>query len=541
MVLDIINKYKNGYSLEKLAFEFKMAKTNIKTILINNNTPIKKKGRQMKNEKGEIDYSKWDEKNVICNCCNKEFSDPHNKSGALISHIKICYPDTQIPSKFKRVKYLENNGDYWHMQFFKLVEKSTIETFKCPECGWETKDKNNKAGAITKHIENFHDTISVFIRKYPNLSDLFLTQISFIDKSEMFENDESSYVVCQICEQKFASITETHLLKHNMNLEKYRALYPNNSVVSENLKNIFKENFQNLDVQNLYRSKGEIELYDFVKSLDDSAIHSDKKILNGSELDIYCENSKIAFEYNGLFWHSEKQGKTKNYHLDKTKMCEKKGIRLIHIFSDEWETKQEIIKKRIKHLFGKSEIRIYARNCDVREIDKKTKSQFLNEYHLQGNDKSKVAYGLYHKEKLVSVATFGKLRLNMGYKATETDVRELYRFCGENVVGGFSKLLKRFVEEQKPIKIITYSDRNWTPFPDDSFYGKVGFSFVSYTKPNYYYMLKYKKRENRFNFRKSILVKQGYDANKSEMQIMVENGYDIIWDTGNLKYEMIIS
>jgi len=54
-------------------------------------------------------------------------------------------------------------------------------------------------------------------------------------------------------------------------------------------------------------------------------------------------------------------------------------------------------------------------------------------------------------------------------------------------------------------------------------------------------MFKYKKRENRFNFRKSILVKQGYDANKSEMQIMLESGYDIIWDTGNLKYEMIIS
>lgn len=326
-----------------------------------------------------------------------------------------------------------------------------------------------------------------------------------------------------------------------MIIEQYKTLYPNSPIVSENLKDIFKENMQNAEFQILYRSKGEIELYDFIKSLDDSAIHSDKKILNGSELDIYCENSKIAFEYNGLFWHSEKQGKTKNYHLDKTKMCENKGIRLIHIFSDEWESKQEIIKRRIKHLFGKSEIKIYARNCEVKQIDKKTKSQFLNDYHLQGNDKSKIAYGLYYKDKLVSVATFGKLRLNMGHKAPEKDIWELYRFCGENVIGGFSKLLKRFVIEQKPIKIITYSDRNWTPFPDDSFYGKVGFSFVSYTKPNYYYMQKYKKRENRFNFRKSILVKQGYDANKSEMQIMLENGYDIIWDTGNLKYEMIIS
>lgn len=541
MISEIIEKYKSGYNLEKLASEYKMGKLKVKTILLNNNVPIKTKGGQLKNKQAEIDFSKWDDKNATCNCCGKEFSDVHNKSGALISHIKTCYPNVDIPSKFKRVKYLGNNGEYWHMQYFTLVEKLKIEYFKCPECDWETKDLTNKTGAITKHIENIHSTVSEFVSKYPNLSDLFSAQVSSIKKNEMFDNDERLYVVCKVCQKRFETITETHLSKHDMNLAQYKILYPKTPIVSENLKDIFKENIQNSEYNILYRSKGEIELFDFVKSLDDSAIHSDKKILNGAELDIYCENSKIAFEYNGLFWHSEKQGKTKNYHLDKTKMCEKKGIRLIHIFSDEWETKQEIIKKRIKHLFGKSETRIYARNCEVKEINKKTKSKFLNEYHLQGNDKSKVAYGLYYKNNLVSVATFGKLRLNMGHKTSESDVWELYRFCGENVIGGFSKLLKRFIGEQKPQKIITYSDRNWTPFQDDSFYGKVGFSFVSYTKPNYYYMFKYKKRENRFNFRKSILVKQGYDANKSEMQIMLENGYDIIWDTGNLKYEMTIS
>ena len=49
-----------------------------------------------------------------------------------------------------------------------------------------------------------------------------------------------------------------------------------------------------------------------------------------------------------------------------------------------------------------------------------------------------------------------------------------------------------------------------------------------------------KKGRHRFNYRKDILIKLGYDANKTEFQIMNENGYDKIWDTGNLKYEMIL-
>jgi hypothetical protein len=35
-------------------------------------------------------------------------------------------------------------------------------------------------------------------------------------------------------------------------------------------------------------------------------------------------------------------------------------------------------------------------------------------------------------------------------------------------------------------------------------------------------------------------VSRGYDYNKTETQIMNELGFDRIWDTGNLKYELII-
>ena len=33
------------------------------------------------------------------------------------------------------------------------------------------------------------------------------------------------------------------------------------------------------------------------------------------ELDVYIPSKHIAIEYNGIYWHSELNGKNKNYHL----------------------------------------------------------------------------------------------------------------------------------------------------------------------------------------------------------------------------------
>ena len=51
----------------------------------------------------------------------------------------------------------------------------------------------------------------------------------------------------------------------------------------------------------------------------------------------------IAIEFDGLFWHNDKSGKSNNYHLMKTELCNSKNIHLIHIFEDEWLYKQDIV------------------------------------------------------------------------------------------------------------------------------------------------------------------------------------------------------
>ena len=84
---------------------------------------------------------------------------------------------------------------------------------------------------------------------------------------------------------------------------------------------------------------------------------------------MYFPELKVGIEYNGLYWHSEEMGKDRNYHFNKSLECYDKGIRLIHVFEDEWLYKQDIVKSKIKHILGlNTNERVYARKCYIKEV-----------------------------------------------------------------------------------------------------------------------------------------------------------------------------
>ena len=281
-------------------------------------------------------------------------------------------------------------------------------------------------------------------------------------------------------------------------------------------------------------SYGENELEGFIKSLINYKVEiNNREILNGKELDVYIPDKNLAFEYNGIYWHNE-LNVDKGYHLNKTELCEAKGIRLIHIFEDEWLFKRDIVESRIKNILGLTTNKIYGRKCVIKEILPTESKDFLNNNHIQGNVNSSIKLGLYYNDELVSLMTFGKGRIIMGGKLDEY---ELLRFCNKldtTVIGGADKLLKYFIKKYNPVKIISYADIRWS---QGELYDKLGFEFIHNSKPNYFYVIN-TKREYRFGYRKDLLVKQGYDKNKSEHQIMLDRGIYRIYDCGTKRYEL---
>lgn len=282
-------------------------------------------------------------------------------------------------------------------------------------------------------------------------------------------------------------------------------------------------------------SKPELEVLNYIKSLipNEEILTNTRKTLNNEfELDIYIPSRKLAIEYNGLYWHSEVGGgKDKNYHLNKTMVCKGKGIRLIHIFENDWIDRQDIIKSILCNLLNVNMTSIYARKCEVVELNNKEKDVFISSNHIQGSDKSSIRIGLKYNGEIVSVMTFTKSRFD---KKVEY---EMSRYCNKiftNVVGGASRLFKYFISKYQPKSIVSYCDRKMF---NGTVYDTLGFRFDSNTSPNYYYT-DYTITLNRMRFQKHKLPKilEVFDINLSEWENMKINGYDRIWDCGNLKF-----
>jgi len=284
------------------------------------------------------------------------------------------------------------------------------------------------------------------------------------------------------------------------------------------------------------QSKGEQDLIDFIKSVTNTKlIEKDRNVLNGRELDIYLPDINLAIEFNGIYWHSQSKLNDTRYHVKKTERCAVRGIQLLHIYDFQWYQKQEIVKSMILSKLGKS-TKIFARKCVVKNVNAVTKKEFLNTTHLQGTCNSSVNLGLYYNDELVAVATFGKSRYDKKFEW------ELLRFSSKlntTVVGGFSKLLKYFIKTHQPNNILTYCDRNTST---GNLYLQTNFKLIDILKPSYFYF-KGANVYNREAFQKHTLKDklQHFNILLTEYENMQVNGFDRVWNAGNLKFNLIPS
>ena len=285
------------------------------------------------------------------------------------------------------------------------------------------------------------------------------------------------------------------------------------------------------------KSIAENEVLEYCQSLSSNVLSNTRSIIKPLELDIHLPNHNLAIEYDGLFWHSSysTDSENKDYHLNKTELCQEQGIQLFHIFENEWidPVKQSIWKSIIKNKLGKSS-RIYARKTKVAQITSKDKKQFLIDNHLQGDCASSVNLGLYLDDELVSVMTFGKSRYN---KKVDW---ELLRFCNRletSVVGGASKLLAAFRRENVG-SIISYADKRRST---GGLYEALGFEMSHESPPNYFYFRGSMELESRIKYQKHKLEKMLdiFNIELTETENMYANGYRKIYDCGNQVWKIL--
>lgn len=278
-----------------------------------------------------------------------------------------------------------------------------------------------------------------------------------------------------------------------------------------------------------------------------------RSLIKPYEIDIYLPDYNIGIEVNPTTTHNSTYGAydrnkvtPPSYHKMKTNMCERQGIFLFHIFGYEWTHKKDIIISMLRNLLGCNENKIYARKCVIKEVSGKEAYDFLQKNHRQGGVHSKIRYGLYYNDELVSLMTFGKLRntLGIGNDNSSDDCWELVRFCNKlstSVIGGASRLFNHFIKEYKPKQIRSFSDRAHTK---GTLYEILGFKEINRSNEQYVWVnLEDNKAYNRVNAQKHNLRKffkdDTIDLSKTERQIMIEHGYVQVYDSGTITWQWL--
>jgi len=514
---------------------------------------------------------------LICKFCGKEFS--VNKGKERIFCSKECKSKNRID--IDSVFYVEKHCEFCN-KIFKSKKKEnkkfcsykcsgynkrniSTESRHCLECNtlfierikhdrkfcsetcrkiWQKKPENimnriNKAkeSVFKKYgVENTFKIDSVRLKALENLRKTYKVRGGDILKNNLLKLEliRRKKLVERFLEKGYTIL--------EFNGENIKIKHPDGHIFENNRKLLVNRLNHDVELSTILQPIGasrttfELKICKFLKENNIKYIPNDRKTING-ELDIYIPDYRLAIEINGLHWHSEYY-LNNDYHINKTKKCNEQNIQLLHFFEDELIEKYDIIESMIKSKLGIIENKIFARKCIIKEIDSKISSEFLEKNHMQGNVNSSIKIGLFYNNELVSIMTFGKLRNVLGNKLKNENEFEMLRFCNKlniTIVGGASKLYNYFKLKYKPLKIISFANIRYS---NGNLYKQLGFKLEYNTLPNYWYVVG-KKRKHRFLYRKDVLVKQGFDKNKTEHEIMSERKIPRIYDCGNIKYSDI--
>ena len=477
------------------------------------------------------DLTKWHKVECICDSCGKEF---YGKKAGNISTCSECF------KRPKRSKYKPKVNrkpvpedfiqDAKSLTKREITKKYNVSYQTCDrwlkECNIEIISHNDRYGT-NAYIDKTEDIKNLLLKGYalgeisnklditrPIIKELLkridMPYQTWFDRKK----HEYDYIIGNF--QHFVNLNKAKTLK-DISIDE--------GVSVEHLKKAFKETNTDICIHSYNKSKGELEVRDYIRSLGFECFS--KKYGNVFEIDCLVPQNNFGIEYCGEYWHSE----NKQRHEEKRLLSLDKGIKLFTLFENEWRFKTSIAKSMINHRLGLSN-KIYARKCIIREISNSEARSFHENNHISGYSKSSINIALIYNDIIMSVISLGKPRFS---KECEYEIIRFSSLLNYTIVGGLSKLWKHFVEKYKPKSVLTYSDLR---FGEGKGYMSCGFQWISKTPPNYFYFnKKLGTLESRHKYQKHKLKNMPcYNEADTEKAIMFNNGFLRVYDCGSNKY-----
>jgi very-short-patch-repair endonuclease len=235
--------------------------------------------------------------------------------------------------------------------------------------------------------------------------------------------------------------------------------------------------------------------------------------VDGRKSDFLLTDKNIILEIDGLYWHCE-INRPDDYHIIKRDVYVNNGYTPLFFREDEIKNKFDIVKSIIMNKLCRSN-RIFARKCDIIEMDNKESNTFLGQNHLMGAGAGQT-YALAHGGEVVSA---------IRVKCTNKHERayEVSRFCHKlntQVIGGFSRLIKNFLYHTSAKTLTTFIDRR---YGSGAYLTDLGFTHTS-CHPSFSWT-NATECVHRMRFRGN----SGYDS-----------GFVKLWDCGQARYDLSI-
>jgi len=311
----VLNNFKNdykyiidGYSLiDELTFKEKvyLCYSNINSIVLCKNDFCEKKVKFKNSKIGYLNY-----------CSNRCVGlDPKIKKKKEDSNI-LKYGDKHA-SMNKDIKKKNNQKKYQNRT---KVEKQKIKDKRLNTVKekYGVDNVNQVDEIINKRIESFKMNIESWNKSYKKTS---LERYGYHHPWSNKEIHKKGTIKTKISKEN--SLYESVLLKiDNINIDLIDINYENRKIKFKcnDCQSEFKIHREHLQIRHKQEtiictncnplkkhiSGQEVSLFNFINEIyNDEIIRSDRKLLNGKELDIYLPDINLAFEFNGLYWHSE--------------------------------------------------------------------------------------------------------------------------------------------------------------------------------------------------------------------------------------------
>lgn len=216
-----------------------------------------------------------------------------------------------------------------------------------------------------------------------------------------------------------------------------------------------------------------------------------RKKLEGLEMDFYFPEKRIGLEISPNISHNSNDyatmpgrqmftsKKDSDYHYEKYKRAEEKGITLIQWFGndlDETALRNKSFPRLLSKLNGYDK-KLTSHQLDVRKLsaDECVKAKaFIQKYHSIGDTPAPEYWGFYDKNELVGSATFE-------IKGNHAELKRICYKPGVKIVDGLTIIIQHFFCAHQNIeKVISFSDNN---HGNGNGYERAGANLVSETGP----------------------------------------------------------